>query len=138
MKASFITPIVALCLGFASSLAAEESLVFELESLKFVHTLELLIDGEKVSGSLNSTEYGDGENETVTFEGKKDGALLVVKFDRRPPLISITKPDADGRHVLKLGKEDGKDALFIPIYGRYDEETKNHPIYEMPLYQIEE
>ncbi len=102
--------------------------IYELPSLKYIHTVKLVISGEKLSGTLSSEEYGVGESASVKFTGIISGKVLTVKLAGDAELISIVAPDKDGMRTWRIGVDDGQEALFIPIIAR----GEPNPV-EMPL-----
>lgn len=101
---------------------------YELPSLKYVHTVKLVISGEDVSGTLSSHEYGDGSKASVYFKGTISGKALTLKLAGEAELINLAAPDRNGMHAWRIGENEGEKTLFIPIDA--GEEGKS---IEMPL-----
>ncbi len=121
---------IAASMDFASAKDGEKT--YELPSLKYVHSVTLLVSGDDVSGTLSSQEYGEGMSASVKFTGTISGKTLTLKLAGDAELINIVAPNESGMHTWRIGENEGKETLFIPINARGEVKPVEMPLALKP------
>ena len=102
---------------------AQNDYCFEKNGEEFQQRVSMTITGSKIEGTFESGGYQpDTSMETFDFTGTKNGSVLTIKFDNRPP---YQLPPRTKKIVWTLGAR----MLKIPIYGK-NFNTKKSSSYE--------
>ncbi len=113
----------ALLLGFSVTQAkAQKDFCFEKKGREFQQRVSMTIMGKKIEGTFESGGYqSDTSMETFDFTGTKNGGVLNIKFDSRPP---YELPPGTKKIVWTLGAT----TLKIPTYGKnfYTKKSSNY------------
>jgi hypothetical protein len=114
MRKIFAPLLFCLSLG-VSTVSAQADYCFQNDGLKVRQKVSFNVNGNKIEGTFESGGYDEGTSaETFDFTGTKNGNLLTIRFEGKPP---YEIPPGTKRIVWTLGAK----ALKIPTYGKnYD------------------